>query len=378
MNNGWATHALGDIADVSWGDTKTTKSSYVTAGYQAFSASGPDGILDHYDYEQDGVVVSAIGAQCGKTWFASNKWSCIKNTIRILARDGVADARFLFYVTCGSATFVSRGSAQPFIAQADARATRVLLPSLEEQRRIAGVLGALDDLIEEENLCAERLDRLSRLLGAQYLQSLEGSLCAPLTELAEISKGYSYKSAELVPSDTLLVNLKNVGRGGEFQARGFKPPTASPKPHQYVENGDVVVAQTDLTQDRAVVGRPVRIRRGLTSERLVASLDLVIVRANESITPEYLFALLDSDLFRAHALAHCNGTTVVHMAAAAVPTFRVPIPDSVTLASFTRRVRALRDAADDAVASAQRLARARDELLPLLLSGRVSVSEVAA
>ena len=32
-------------------------------------------------------VLSAIGAQCGRTWLARGKWSCIKNTIRFWSKD---------------------------------------------------------------------------------------------------------------------------------------------------------------------------------------------------------------------------------------------------------------------------------------------------
>ena len=37
---GWAVKRLGDIASISWGDTSTTKASYVDYGYAAYSASG--------------------------------------------------------------------------------------------------------------------------------------------------------------------------------------------------------------------------------------------------------------------------------------------------------------------------------------------------
>ena len=79
---GWRVERLGKIADVGWGDTSKTKSSYVQSGFCAFSAAGPDGFLPYFDFDRRGVVVSAIGANAGTTWLASGKWSCIKNTIR--------------------------------------------------------------------------------------------------------------------------------------------------------------------------------------------------------------------------------------------------------------------------------------------------------
>src|SRR5262245_46846900 len=108
---------LGDICEVRWGDTSKTKAAYTPEGFVAYSASGPDGVMPHYDHEGPGVVLSAIGAQCGRTWFATGKWSCIKNTIFIKPKARGIDARFLFYVTSSPDLWPKRGAAQPFISQ---------------------------------------------------------------------------------------------------------------------------------------------------------------------------------------------------------------------------------------------------------------------
>lgn len=258
------------------------------------------------------------------------------------------------------------------------KAFRIGVPPLSEQRRIVELLTGLDDLIDAERRNAQLMDALVQSLGRQFLASLDGEQLAPLSELGEITKGYSYKSAELHEGGGWLVNLKNVGRDGSFQARGFKPLTARTKPTQAVDTGDVLVAQTDLTQDRAVIGRPVRVRRGLVEGTLTASLDLVIVRPAPGMTREYLFAVLNSPEFRAHALGYCNGTTVVHMGSGAIPNFVAPIPPPEMLERFTRRIGALRNAADAAVQEAERLAKVREELLPLLFSGSVLPGKVAA
>ena len=100
---------LGEIADVNWGDTHTTKQSYSTTGFTAYSASGPDGLLPYADYDRImGIVLSAIGADCGKTWLAKGKWSCIKNTIRLFAKEDDVDTEFLYWATRDSGTIGRR------------------------------------------------------------------------------------------------------------------------------------------------------------------------------------------------------------------------------------------------------------------------------
>ena len=132
---GWEVRKLGDIVNISWGDTATTKASYVEEGYPAYSASGLDGKLDHYDFDRVGVVLSAIGAQCGKTWLARGKWSCIKNTIRFWSKDECVTTEFLFMATEGQKFWPRRGAAQPFISQGDAERIDLLIPDSGTMRR---------------------------------------------------------------------------------------------------------------------------------------------------------------------------------------------------------------------------------------------------
>ena len=131
---GWEVKKLGILADISWGDTSTTKASYVEEGYAAYSASGSDGKLDHYDFDRTGIVLSAIGAQCGKTWLARGKWSCIKNTIRFWSKTECASTEFLFIATEGQDFWPRRGAAQPFVSQGDAERIDVLTPDLVTMR----------------------------------------------------------------------------------------------------------------------------------------------------------------------------------------------------------------------------------------------------
>ncbi len=105
---GWRVDKLGNVANVSWGDTNTTKKSYTESGHTAFSAKGPDGYLPYHDYDQVGVVVSAIGANSGMTWLAQGKWSCIKNTIRFWATASNLSTYYLYQVTLGKECWPSR------------------------------------------------------------------------------------------------------------------------------------------------------------------------------------------------------------------------------------------------------------------------------
>jgi type I restriction enzyme, S subunit len=156
---GWEAMKLGAIADISWGDTSTTKASYVEDGYAAFSASGMDGKLDHFDYERIGIVLSAIGAQCGKTWLARGQWSCIKNTIRFWASSDRVSTEFLFIATEGQDFWPRRGAAQPFISQGDAQRKEILIPDDSTMKIFSAFVA---DILKQASVLERQIENLRR------------------------------------------------------------------------------------------------------------------------------------------------------------------------------------------------------------------------
>ena len=186
-------------------------------------------------------------------------------------------------------------------------------------------------------------------------------------------KGRSYRSTELGPSNAALVTLKSVLRGGGYSPDGLKSYTGEYQPEQIVKGGDVVVAQTDVTQAAEVIGRTARVSESPDYQTLVASLDLLVVRPASPLTVPYLYGLLQGHEFHSHALARVNGTTVLHMQKNTVQEFRFPLPTKPVIDNFTQAVVSLVSLCDNNLNESRDLAAQRDALLPGLVSGTVGV-----
>jgi type I restriction enzyme S subunit len=148
MRDGWVETTLGEVSESSWGNTEITKSKYVPTGFLAFSASGADGFLDWFEHDTSAVILSAIGAQCGKTWFASGKWTAIKNTIWLKSNGVSLSDRYLFYLSNTEHFWQIRGQAQPFISLGDVKKKKLILPPVAEQKRIVDLISSVDSYIE--------------------------------------------------------------------------------------------------------------------------------------------------------------------------------------------------------------------------------------
>jgi type I restriction enzyme S subunit len=289
------------------------------------------------------------------------------------------------------------------------RTISIPLPPLPEQRAIAHILGTLDDKIELNRRMSETLEAMARALFKSWFVDFdpvrakaegrdpglpkpladlfparlvdselgeipEGWEVGPLGELVDTVKGRSYRSEELVNSDTALVTLKSFARGGGYRSDGLKSFAGTYKPEQAVTLGEVVIACTDVTQAAEVIGRPAIVRGTGGYRRLVASLDTLIVRPLDSrISRAFLYFLGGTEAFVTHTYAHTTGTTVLHLAKEAVPSFRFARPSRQLVQMFDAMAAPALDRMRAFEEEAGTLAALRDALLPKLMSGELRV-----
>ncbi len=360
---------LGEIADLQWGDTSVTKKSYVNSGnaYPAFSASGQDGYLPYFDYDRAGVVLSAIGANAGKTWLATGKWSCIKNTIRFFSFDEtVADTRYLYWATQAQATFPLRGSAQPFISQGDARDVELLLPPIEEQRAIAAILSALDDKIDSNQRIAKRSQDLLNSISNQVGESLASR---PLGELARLSKA-TVNPATLGDSPVDHFSLPAFDRGGLAERVGASKIMSS---KLILTSMTVLVSRLNPSTSRTWWAVPQRDATALASTEFAALLPV------PGVTLAGLWLAVADERFRGEIAKRVTGTSGSHQRIRTNDLLSVEVSDVSQLDEPTVALAtSLLEVIDTRRRETQVLVDMRDSLLPELISGRIRIPVEAA
>jgi type I restriction enzyme, S subunit len=87
-----------------------------------------------------------------------------------------------------------------------------------------------------------------------------------------------------------FVNLKCFVRDGGFRRDGIKRFVGEAKPNQHVRPGDIVMAVTDMTQERRIIARAARVPR--LAEPLAAfSMDVVKIEPRAEEMGSFLYAL---------------------------------------------------------------------------------------
>ncbi|MCA9350744.1 restriction endonuclease subunit S [Candidatus Saccharibacteria bacterium] len=149
-----------------------------------------------------------------------------------------------------------------------------------------------------------------------------------LGDLVDVIKGISYRSADysVKGKGKAFINLKCVGRGGGFRFDGIKYYAGKMKLSQMTNAGDILIANTDLTQDREVIGSPIIMPE--LGEEACFSLDLskLEIKNDSKIDKDYLFYYLKSPLARDYMIAHSSGSTVMHLSVKSVPSMPILLP----------------------------------------------------
>jgi len=292
------------------------------------------------------------------------------------------------------------------------RGVPVPVPPIVQQAAIAKVLGSLDDKVELNRRMNETLETMTSVsfkswfvhfdpvrakaegrepfgldaaTAALFPDSVQDSPLgkipkgwhsAKLSSVAELVKGVSYRSADLEDSPVALVTLKSVARGGGYREDGLKPYRGQFKDEQRIQQGDVVVAHTDVTQAAEVLGRAARVQEHPNYATLVASLDLVIVRPADDLTSrEFLYGLLSQDDYKEYAYGHSNGTTVLHLSHKALPDYSFPLPPGSIRIAFTNMARPLFEQLDANFSQSRTLTSIRNSLLSKLVSGEIQLRD---
>ena len=399
----WQKKPLGEITDLSWGDTKTTKASYVERGFVAFSASGPDGFLPHHDYNRTGVVLSAIGSECGKTWLAKGKWSCIKNTICFFAKSPEVSTEFLYWATKPFDFWPKRGSGQPSISQGDARACLVSFPPILEQRAIANTLGAFDDKIELNRRMNETLEEMARALFKDWFvdfgptrAKMEGRApyLAPdlwnlfpdrLDEETGLPEGWQTLRLEqiVIQHKQTLTPLSTPRKLFEH----FSIPAFDKKHSPELDKGEKIKSNRTIIPSQSVLLsklNPQILRVWLTEtvsqNQQIASTEFMVFTAKKGFSHSLLFCLFSNESFHSMLLSMARGTSKSHQRISPVDLLRCEVlaGSPRVFKHFETIATLLLERVLGNRAESRTLAGTRDLLLPRLMSGDLRLRDAEA
>ncbi len=349
---------------------------------------GAQGIIDHIDgYLFDGryLLVAEDGENLnskklplaliagGKFW--------VNNHAHILrARPEIADDTFI--LACLNNADVRpyvTGAAQPKLSQANLRQIEIPLPPLAVQRRIAGILSAYDELIENNLRRIQILEELARTLYREWFVHFRypghepvPRIASPLgpipqgwktryiKEIANVTYGFPFQSKKFnaVGAGTPIVRIRDIPLG---YSETFTEEPSEEKYH--IKSGDILVGMDgDFHMCIWSNGHAFQNQR------------VAKFQSQGEIGNYHLFLALEQPIRQFNKAI--VGTTVAHLGDAHIKTIQIAWPPGDLLAKGHAILEPISEQIIILKREVLNLRRTRDLLLPRLLSGSVPLTYV--
>ena len=272
------------------------------------------------------------------------------------------------------------GSVQRVINLADLKNVRVPIPPLPTQRKIAGVLSAYDDLIENNSRRIAILEEMAQAIYREWFVNFrfpghenvklidsplgkipEGWEVMPFSKSADFVNGYAFKPSDWATTGIPIVKIAELKNGITKKTPRY---SGVELPEKYtVKTGDLLFSwSADL--DAYIWPH----EDGLLNQHLFTVLPFT------KFTKQFLFFALLHKMPQFRSLS--IGTTMRHIKRSALDQVSFVSPPSILLDEFTKQTQPLIEHVIAATKKLRVLTATRDLLLPKLISGQLDVEDL--
>jgi type I restriction enzyme S subunit len=366
--------------------------------------------FEKYSLCDGDIVIGMDGSRVGRNRAQIKKSDLplllAQRVARVKAKVGYSQNLIAYIIKSSSfeqyVTRVHTGTSIPHISQKQIEEFSFdIITDYKTQNAIAEILSSLDDKIELNNKINQDLESLAQTLfkhwfvdfefpnqngepykssGGEMVDSDLGEIpkewtTEVLSEATKLIRGISYRKPELVLKDEgiAFVNLKCFSINGTFRQDGIKYYNGKYKSEQILCSNDILVAVTDLTQDREIIGMPILWNGSTTA---LPSLDTCIIRSETSELKNFLYYEFKTKRYKTRIIEHANGSTVLHLSVKGLETYVFPLPNDEILKNWCGIIQPILETINSNINEIYELSKTRDYLLPKLISGELEINEI--
>ena len=324
---------------------------------------------------ENGKIAKVSVLSDGEVGFGSTEYIVFR------AIDGVSDADFLYYLICSPlvrnpAIKSMVGSSGRQRVQTDVVGNLdVELPPIEEQRKIGGLLKAIDDKIEHNNVINNNLEQQAQTLYKSWFVDFE------------LNSGVmpsDWKVSQLGSIANISTEVFSPAKNPNVEVEHYSIPAYDEKHYPIFETSNEIksnkyrltsnsVMISKLNPDTKRIWRPYCI-----SDNPICSTEFIVYEPIKPLNRDFIYSIIDSIGFSAFLCSHTTGSTNSRQRAnpGITLTYDIVVPDKKTIQAFCSIVSPMYDTIENNIKENQKLAETRDKLLPKLMSGELDVSDI--
>lgn len=311
----------------------------------------------------------------GEVGFGSTEYIVFRNI------EGVTDSKFVYYFVTSpwfreiAIKSMVGSSGRQRVQQSVLENLEVNLPPLEEQRRVAGILGSLDDKIELNRRINANLEAQAQALFRSWFVDFEPFRDGPFvdSELGKIPQGWKvgdiYTYMNVIYGAPYKSALFNTDKKGYPLIRIRDLKTYSPQFYteeilpntEYVDFGDIVAGM-----DAEFVPYIWKGEKGLLNQRVCK-----FIPKYDYVSKYYILSLIRPEL--EFVQSYKVGTTVSHLGKSDIDKFKVITPPAEIVKKFSSIVEPFHKQIIKLAKENINLSALRDTLLPKLMAGEIPI-----
>jgi type I restriction enzyme, S subunit len=311
-----------------------------------------------------------------------------------------------FYQIMKSAIFQDQamlfryGAAQPQLPIATLKHIQLPLPPLPTQQKIARILSAYDELIENNLQRIKLLEEMAQITYEEWFVRMrfpghettpidaetglpEGWAPRNLNEQITIKHGYAYKGEYFRDNKTtkILLTPGNFKIGGGLKLDKIKYyDEQAENPEGYVlKKNDLLVTMTDLSKMADTLGYPLLVPSDQKNLYLHNQRLGKVSPIKGCYFPKYFYYMLFQDQnYRGFVVGSSSGATVKHTSPSKILAFKpkLPLISNGLIKEFDNSVKPYFESVDYLLQQNKLLSEARDILLPRLMTGMIDADSL--
>jgi type I restriction enzyme, S subunit len=348
-----------------------------------------DGFIETHrrtDLKPGDILLANCGASIGRVGVAQDDPRIYKTTfqksISVIKPDVASvDRRYLYYfVLCNNNHLIDLGggTAQPNLLISDIKRIKVPLPPLPIQKKIAAILSAYDELIENNQRRIAILETMAEEIYREWFVRMR----FPGHEKVKIVKGVP-EGWGSIAIETLCDEIRDSIRVEDLQddMKYLGLEHLPRKSFSIRDSGfaDSVHSNKLLFKERDILFgkiRPYLHKLALAHLSGACSTDTIIIRPQETWLEGYLLLTFFSESFIDLATTSAKGTKMPRADWDFLKKARILRPDKDLLKLFQARFSKMFDQIELCLKRCELLKQSRDLLLPRLISGKLDVENL--
>ena len=378
---GWTSATLGDVVSLEYGRSLKA-SSRIPGPIPVYGSNGVVGAHISPAVKGPGIVVGRKGSVGAALWSDVDFWP-IDTTYYVVPK-GPTNLRWLFYLLLHSRLDkLNQATGVPGLNRGDACMLPILLPPLHEQKKIAEILGSVDESIRATKAVIEQTKKVKKGLLQQLLTRGIGHTRFKQTEIGEIPESWdvvrledvvvraTYGFTNPMPTTTngpWMVTAKDV-REGTIDYSTARHTSEEAYRTKITDKSRPVKDDVLVTKDGTLGRIAVVDREGACINQSVA----LIRPEQQRIAPRFLAAYLESPDGQRRMLDDAGGSTIKHIYITKLTKMAIPLPPLQEQLSIVERSEEARRAQWRLTSSLECCDQLRTGLMQDLLTGIVRV-----